>query len=84
MLSESMNTKSQLLVNIWTYGHFYAYDGPTIFVHLCIKNIYSLVIWGITNSLVQLAITNIEILIWYSSRQHKYLKNKKEKKNRKR
>ena len=37
MLSESMNAISQLFVNIRIYDHLYAYDGPNIFMHLCIK-----------------------------------------------
>ena len=37
MLSESMSAVSKLFVNIWTYDHPYAYDGPTTFMHLCKK-----------------------------------------------
>ena len=33
MLSESMTVVSQLFVNIWTYDHLYAYDGPTTFMN---------------------------------------------------
>ena len=75
IVCQYMNLWSSLCL-WWTY-HFCAF----VYIE---KKIYSLVIWGIANGLVQLAITNIEILIWYSSRQHNYLKNKREKKKIKR
>ena len=37
MLLESITIISQLFVNIYTYDHLYAYDGPTAFMHLCKK-----------------------------------------------
>ena len=37
MLLKSITVISQLFVNIWTYENFYAYDGPTTFMHLCLK-----------------------------------------------
>ena len=37
MLLESITAISQLFVNICTYDHLYAYDGPTTFMHLCKK-----------------------------------------------
>ena len=39
MLLESITAVSQLFVNILTYDHFYAYDGPTTFMYLCKKKL---------------------------------------------
>ena len=37
MLLESITLVFQLFVNIWTYDHLYAYDGPTTFMYLYLK-----------------------------------------------
>ena len=60
MLLESITAVSQLFVNILTYDHLYAYDGPTTFMYLCKKKLKinffnkKLAIRRHKNSLIQL------------------------------